>query len=331
VVITADVQGRVNARDIPGPIVALAALTFSPALLIYSTQPLKDPLCLLFVISAICGARLLWPARTQERRRGAGAVGGGVGLITMGVYGLAGIRAYVCIFILVAIVAAATHNVIAAASKEQRLRDAFRDGALVAWLWIAFVAGAGPYAWPYESAILSFVGLPSIAMKSLDSARSGFASSGGATTLAGEEPVDESTTFALSGAGRIGRLLRGLAVFFVPVTALAAASIVRFSGGQGLLGITDLDTVAIDFTIASAVALLLSHKRDPPGSAITFALVLGLLLTASMAYVVTNYGTLFRLRIMAVAPFWIVPTMVSRRGAHGEGDLPIASRSPTSS
>jgi len=331
VIVTADVQGRVEARDIRGAIVALAALTFSPALLIYSTQPLKDPLCLLFIISAISGARLLWPARSRLQNHGAQSVAAGMSLMAIGVYGLAGIRPYVCLFVLAGVVAATAHSVITSASFKRRLRDTLQGGALVALLWVAFVAGAGSYAWPYESAILSLVGSPGIPLSALDSARAGFASSGGATALAG---LDETVggTFAQSGGGRIGRLLRGLAVFFVPVTALAAASIVRFTGGQGLLGITDLDTVAIDCTLIVTIALLLlAPKRDPPSSALIFALVLGVLLTAAMAYVVTNYGTLFRLRIMAVTPFWLAPTLFASHRQDRATELPVLSPSRRSS
>ena len=113
---------------------------------------------------------------------------------------------------------------------------------------------------------------------------------------------------------RLASLSLGIAVFFVPITALAAASVVTFSGGQGLLVITDLDTIASDVCVAVSLGLLFGAlKRQQLTRAALFAFVHGFLLTVSMAYVVTNFGTLFRLRVMAVTPFWMVPVMFGWR------------------
>jgi hypothetical protein len=316
IVLTAGIHDHAKSRDIPGAVITLTVLTFSPALLVFSTQPLKDPLCLLFLISAMCGARLLWAPPSGAHRRRSAHIATGMGLMAIGMYGLGGIRAYVCIFVIAAVAATAAYNALIAVSAKRRLQDAVRDGALIVLLWIAFVMGAGPYAWPYESAILAMIGAPATPINVLDAARAGFTASGGATAVAHpEERVGDGTDFVRSAAGgRIGWLIRGLAVFFVPITALAAAKIVTFSGGQGLLAVTDFDTVAIDLTVAVSLGVvLLSLKRHRLSCPMIFALVLGFLLIASMAYVVTNYGTLFRLRIMAVMPLWMMPVMFEWR------------------
>src|SRR5205085_1442722 len=134
-------------------------------------------------------------------------------------YGLAGIRAYVCIFVIAAVAATATYNALISVSAKRRLQDAVRDGALIVLLWVAFVMGAGSYAWPYESAILSMIGAPATPINALDGARAGFTASGGATAVVNpEERAGEGTNIVRSTTGgRIVSLIRGLAVFFVPI------------------------------------------------------------------------------------------------------------------
>jgi hypothetical protein len=329
ILMTAGIGDRAEPRETTGAIVTVAALTFSPALLVFGTQPLKDSLCVLLIIATICGARVMYAADSAQNRSPAVNIAIGTLLMTVGVYGLAGIRPYVCILIMVAVAAAAGARLLTNVSLKRRLRDALRDGVLVAVLWIVFVSGAGPYAQPYQSAILSVFSSPRAPVKAFDSARAGFTASGGATLIEtpsggvlGEkaEVAEPTPPLSRSVAARIGRLVRGLLVFLVPVSALAAASIVTFSGGQGLLVVTDLDTIAIDLTVAFSLGLLiLSLKRDRLTSATLFALVLGFLLTVSMSYVVTNYGTLFRLRLMGVTPLWMVPVLLPWRRQDASG------------
>src|SRR3954454_7832527 len=49
IVLTAGIDDPAESREDPGAVITVSVLTFSPALLVFSTQPLKDPLCLLFL------------------------------------------------------------------------------------------------------------------------------------------------------------------------------------------------------------------------------------------------------------------------------------------
>jgi hypothetical protein len=331
IVITAGLDDDSESRHLRGVAITLAAFTFSPALLVHSTQPLKDPLCLMFLIAALCGARVLWTGPRGLNRRRVANVAIGTLLMAVGVYGLGGIRPYVCVFLMGAVVAVAAYDIVTGGAAGRRFRDVLEYVALIAVLWIAFVLGAGPYAQPYGAGILATFGSPSTAVDALDSARAGFAASGGATSIAEPAgPAIGGPRGSRSAGDAVRSLVRGVAVFVVPVTALAAASIVSFSGGQGLLVITDLDTLAIDLAVALSVGLLLvslkGHRLTRPT---VFALVLGFLLSASMAYVVTNFGTLFRLRLMGVTPFLMLPVICPRRRQEWSGGVRPSGATPT--
>jgi hypothetical protein len=120
----------------------------------------------------------------------------------------------------------------------------------------------------------------------------------------------------LKGTTRVSRLLVGLAAMFVPISILKALSFVSFSGGRGLLLITDVDTVIMNlFTGACLYAFFKSRHRAAP--VWVCLMVVALLTMLSMAYVVTNFGTLFRLRVLAIAPLCLLPAL----GVHNaEGD-----------
>jgi hypothetical protein len=177
----------------------------------------------------------------------------------------------------------------------------------------------------------------------VDQYRSGFESTPGATNVkptgkpsskaATPRPVDDkkpvpvvdeppAPTPAAAAPSRAYALAVGMGLIFVPVTALRAMSIVHFSGGQGLLAIADLDTLFMDLTIVMAVALLVRHRsavRDRLPY-VCFAAALGLAATVLMAYIVTNFGTLFRLRLMAAAPLWMLPLALSTRTSRRDGN-----------
>jgi hypothetical protein len=123
-------------------------------------------------------------------------------------------------------------------------------------------------------------------------------------------PGSLETLAVPKSSDRLALLSVGLAALFVPISILRALSIVTFHGGQGLLLVTDVDTVVID--LALALCLYLSFKRRhlpllPTGLCLA---ALGIVTTLLLAYVVTNYGTLFRLRLLAVTPLWLLPAVL---------------------
>jgi hypothetical protein len=174
-------------------------------------------------------------------------------------------------------------------------------------------------------------------------AREGFVRTGGATNVAARAPGESPDTATAtsdapampvespeadpgpsppalvdrpSGPGtHLGRVLLGLALLFVPISALQATSAVAIPGGRGLLVFTDLDTLFIDATVVAGLVLL--YRRWDMARAqrayVCFLLVLSGTLAVLMAYVVTNFGTLVRLRMMAIVPLWLVALAASCR------------------
>jgi hypothetical protein len=301
---------RDRPSSVTGTAVGLAAITFSPALLIFGTQPLKDPLCTTFIIVIFVGARLWWMADGNGRSYQPIEAVAGALLVAVGIYGVSGIRAYVALFVLVSFTPAALYGAVEGLRSGSRARAALREALLLCLLCGAFFMGAGPYGVIYEWSVLSATTAPSQAIGLFDTARAGFVESGGATSLEYGRPRPPSV------AGRIGQVARGYVVLFVPISLLRAVSFVKFSGGGGLLPIIDVDTVVIDASVVTSLYLfLLFARRNGISSEAVFVLLFTALMTASLAYVVTNYGTLFRLRLLGVAPFWILPVVMRGAGS----------------
>ncbi len=294
---------------------ALAAVTLSPALLIFGSQPLKDPFCLLLIATALAGARL-WcegidPLDSRPLRR----LSAGLMLTAAAVYGLGGVRAYAAVFVIIAIIAAGAVMAIRVRGSVARGRVVLGYTVLVSVLVVAFYRGAGPYAEPYDTMLRRIVNVPTAPIADLDRARAGFVNTGGATSLGESAPAESISGMQLeAGVGllaRLGATLRGLAALLIPISLLKALSIVSFSGGRGLLLITDLDTIVIDLSLAACVYVLIAMRpRSNAIAVLVCVAVFTLLMTFALAYVVTNYGTLFRLRLMAVAPIWLMPALL---------------------
>jgi hypothetical protein len=106
----------------------------------------------------------------------------------------------------------------------------------------------------------------------------------------------------------VSRLLFGLGALLVPISLLQRFSGLEISGGRGLLFLTDADTLFVDATLVATFALVWMRwqtaRRHLPYQA--FVLVLGCTTALLLAYVVTNFGTLFRLRMLMVVPFWLL-------------------------
>lgn len=100
----------------------------------------------------------------------------------------------------------------------------------------------------------------------------------------------------------------GLGTIFVPMTVLKSLSLVDVGGGMQV-ALADLDTVFLDATLAVMLGLLLWWRRTETivWTYVVFTLALGILLALLMGYVVTNFGTMVRLRLMLTVPFWTLP------------------------
>lgn len=108
---------------------------------------------------------------------------------------------------------------------------------------------------------------------------------------------------------------RGLAVIFVPISLLRAVMDIRFEGGRGLLSIVDFDTVVMDL-VSGFVVVLLWRRRRAIGDRlplVLFGFTLSLVTALLLGYVVTNLGSLWRLRSLIAVPLWILVIAVAPR------------------
>jgi hypothetical protein len=179
--------------------------------------------------------------------------------------------------------------------------------AVTALLWTAFTYGAGPYAQPYNQFVMAALGIPlgesSVAatiIAPLDQAREGFAGAGGDTNS-----VREHTPGGNATVERLKDVAVGVMVQIVPISILRGLSIVNFTGGRGLLTVTDLDTVFLDLTIAIQLWLVSRQRQRRDVAFLMLTLAIAIAAMVLMAYVVTNYGTMFRLRSMYAIPVWL--------------------------
>jgi hypothetical protein len=109
---------------------------------------------------------------------------------------------------------------------------------------------------------------------------------------------------------------RGLAIVFVPISLLKATSFVKFDGGRGILPVADLDTIFQDVAIVTLLALVWRRRREIGTRMpfVAFCLILAGATAVLLGYVVTNYGTLFRMRPMMAIPLCVLVVALSPRG-----------------
>ena len=308
-------------------LITVSALTFSPLLILLSTQPLKDVFSVFLIVLA--GTAVAWIVRTGPRGMIRWKTWLQVGAVALAVYLMAGVRAYYALFIWGA-VALSLAVVVLTCRRASKLRFACFGAGVLVVLWGAFMWGAGPYYAFYGNLVTRTIGmhipwispdagavaaLPPTEGEGLDAAknsvqalRMGFVNSGGATNLASDSSaVGES----------IKALVIGIAALFLPISALIQLSIVDFSGGRGFLFVTDLDTLFLDAALLAVVWTLFAAGRPARRDVafMSFALALGVTSALLMAYVVTNYGTVVRLRLLAAVPLWLVPLALAQARA----------------
>ena len=304
-------------------LITVGALSFSPVMILLGTQSLKDVFSVFLIITAAVGMAALLTGRDVSRFHWITALQ--ILSIAMAIYLMAGLRAYYALFIWSAAAVALIVRAIAL-PRPLALRWSALSCGVLAVFWLAFMTGAGPYYASYANLITRTVGVRipliapaaepvalsdspeesgmGVAVSRVDFLRRGFVNTKGATNL----------TSSSQDAAALQALVVGLAAMFIPISGLMQLSIVEFSGGRGFLLITDLDTLFMDLALLAVGWLLVTTGRPTRGQLpfTCFTLALGLVSAVLMAYIVTNYGTLFRLRLLATVPLWLAPLALAR-------------------
>ena len=307
-------------RGLPTPwfertaMVTLMALSASPMLLFVSTQVLKDSFFLFFAVLLNVGVWLLAAPMAERASSAWKRMALGIPTLAIAMFVTSGVRGYypaiaivACGFLLLSLIL--------------RRRRHYWIVALAAT--ISLVAGAGALRFGSDAGSAYFRQLTSIrrpadVMKALSVARGAFIVAGGATNV-GDSGAETSGGVSAardtdSVAGFAEAMAIGVATMFVPLTLLQALSVVHVSGGGAMRALGDIDTVCFDIMMVATAVVIWRLKREVRGNMpyLVFSLSLALMLTILMAYIVTNVGTLVRLRLMLAVPFWTMTFAFAR-------------------
>jgi len=113
---------------------------------------------------------------------------------------------------------------------------------------------------------------------------------------------------SLTWTARVHALITGLGAIVIPMTVLQATGAVEIGIGTGHRVAADIDTLFLDASILASLVLLTRRRAAARWHLryVCFALVLAVTTTGLMAYIITNFGTLFRLRVMLAVPIWML-------------------------
>jgi hypothetical protein len=341
--VCAAVVGAVQPRESSGrraAALAVGAIALSPNLIILASQPLKDTLFFGALALVILG---LWHVMIDDRRLRLAAVP--LAAVLLGSYLMGGMRVYYALLILALLGAVLGLQGVRLAVGARRMPWRFAAGAAVLLLtvWAGSRLGGGPYyvslvdpvTAPIEAragaainAVRLRLGLDvpppparaagGGALDLIERSRRGFELTGGGTNMVPPE-LDRSRRTGM--ASRIRGVLLGLGAVFVPITVLRATGLVSFPGGGRMLLLTDIDTLVLDGSIAACLYFVWCHRERIRGRwpLVVLIAALGVISSLLVGYVVTNYGTLFRLRLIAAVPLWLLPVTLSRVP---DGDAP---------
>jgi hypothetical protein len=325
-------------------LVALAAISFGPGTILWSLQPLKDTLFLVLVV-AFVAACFAWQETWRQRERPVSALAIAAAILGV-VYALAGLRWY---FAATLWGFSALFLFACALSAPRRVRALLSGGTLFLLLAVAVRLGAGGDMVPF----VNFVGrtirpeapitapVTSIP-KYIAEVRRGFETTPGATTIATAPlstaqvapPVTTpvATPVATSATPppqpqpsqppsappqtTSDRMMAGAVAMLVPHSIAQRLGLIDVRGGRGLWLFADADTVVFVLVhlfsvVYCAAALRVRRVRVTP---LFVLLVLVFAMTAiPMAYSVSNFGTLFRLRQMLYTLAAILPLTLAPR------------------
>lgn len=141
------------------------------------------------------------------------------------------------------------------------------------------------------------------------------ASSERPTILEPGDPHLAAKAIPITARDQLKTLGTGVAVVFVPVSLLRAVSGIEFPGSWKSRLLADLDTAFLDLTGILVLALLWTRRRSVGDRlpVVVFALIVSATSALLLGYVVTNYGTLLRLRAMVAVPVWVLVIALSPR------------------
>jgi len=313
-------------RDQASVALAVLAVSFSPALILCSAQVLKDTFFVFLIVLVCASSRGICRNLPEGWTRRRFPLAGATVLAALAIGTIGGVRAYFALFAWGSL-ALACSVVTCVSSVARRISLVALALTVLMVLWGAFMVGAGPYYPFYRNLIGKALHLqvPDTAasegsfvpgdenreavVATLFWLRRGFVNSRGGTNLDQPDAAGAARPSVLRELADLGI---GLAATFIPISVLQAASVVQFEGGRGFLALTDIDTLFLDISLAAVAIILIRRRAELIGALpeLVFFVALTVVCALAIAYVVTNFGTLFRLRLLIAVPLWMWPIVL---------------------
>lgn len=281
----------------------VAALSFSPMLVYAAVFGLKDVFfTTLVVITGVAYLTLLVGAAWTRTTRTTNLLAAAVGIPA--IWLIAGTRAYFAILLWAAI--AVTYAGCFMAGVPSRRRALAQAAMVLPVIALAIVFGAeGNYPRFAGSLIAS---LP----ESVVGHRTPIARDGLDELDRRRQAIDDYGGNSLlrrrtgTAGGRLEEIAIGLGAVVLPSAVLGKLAGIDLNISTTARLVADLDTLVFDLMAAMILWLVFVNRRDASGPPLVFALVLALLVALPLAYVMTNFGTLIRLRLLVAAPLWLL-------------------------
>lgn len=300
----------------------LAAIAFSPAAMLFSTQLLKDTLFVLLIVVMAAIFR-----RWQELWRG-GATRGELlacaAAMLLVLYALAGIRWY---FAAIVWGASAVFFVLVSWTAPRR-GVALAASAIVFVLLSQSVRLGGRDMAPELARVLNPLTVlqsePDRVPGLVGRVRRNFDRTPAATTIEAGRSLapDEVASARALPATPAERLISGFAAAFVPRFVAQPLGLIHVAGGRGFWLFAEVDTIVFSLVVVwVAVSCARSMRKGTASPTPLFVLLtlVFVLLGGLMLYTVNNFGTLFRLRQMLYVVATVIPVTVARVSDRNNG------------
>jgi hypothetical protein len=351
--ITATVLVWLSRRDarLTTPVnVALLVLSFAPGCALWSLQPLKDSffVCVLTLFVAACVAwQDLWLSPNLSRRGVAARVIALAAAFFALTYAVSSVRWYTALALLATLPLFAIAIAMGCAARRRVAGFLATAGLMIICSQAILMASTAYLPRPIATLLrpASFVRQQdwrSVRLGELfDRLRHGFDRTPGATAIAAGTLIPASKPPAPAAAvetpaadpvrrsveqgerapvTRGGRIVTGVAAAFLPRTLAQSLGLLTIEGGRGLWLVADADTLMFDalliFVIVFCVRQLrVQRMRVAPAMVLVFVSMLAI--GGPLIYIVSNFGTLFRLRQMITLQLCLIPlvmTVTPRRG-----------------
>jgi hypothetical protein len=126
-------------------------------------------------------------------------------------------------------------------------------------------------------------------------------------------PPDSDDPITLP-TSRVVRVLAGASAVLVPSSVARAFGLIEMHGGRGLLWFTDVDTLIFDAMILIALAYVIRRWRWAWRNPLVWLVLILGSVGLPLLYIVTNFGTLFRLRMVIFVAAALTPLVVTMAG-----------------